>query len=50
MDRRYNKIISDYYTFVKRFSDEDFIIILFNMDDMLIIGHDARKIESLKKK
>ena len=33
---------------MKRFFDGDFIIILLYVDDMLIIGHDANKIEKLK--
>ena len=50
MDHRYSKIISDHYVFIKRFSNEGFIILLLYVDDMLIINHDAKKIKSLKKK
>ena len=50
MDHRYSKIISDYYVFIKRFSNEGFIILLLYVDDMLIINHDAKRIKSLKKK
>ena len=35
--------------FTKRFSDDDFIILLFYVDDMLIIDHGASKIEKLKR-
>ena len=45
----YSKITFDHCVFIKKFSDEDFIILLFYMNDILIIGHDARKIESLKR-
>ena len=48
MDRGYNKIIFDHYVFIKKLSDEDFIALLFYVDDMLIISHDTKKIESLK--
>ena len=35
---------------MKKFGDNDFIIFLLYVDDMLIVGHDAIKIENLKKK
>ena len=43
------KIMSDHYIFVKKFSNNDFIILLLFVDDMLIIGHDASKIDNMKK-
>lgn len=36
--------------FIKRFGDDDFNISLFYLDDMLLLGHDRAKIDSLKKK
>ena len=35
--------------FVKKFSDNDFIILLLYVDDMLIVGKDTSKIDNLKK-
>ena len=34
---------------MKKFDDGDFLIILLYVDDMLIVGQDQKKIESLKK-
>ena len=45
----YNRTTSDHCVFTKRFSDDDFIILLLYVDDMLIIDHDASKIEKLKR-
>ena len=45
----YYKTSSDHCVFVKRFSEDDFIILLLYVDDMLIVGHDVSKIEKLKK-
>ena len=41
----YSRTTPDHCVFTKRFSDDDFIILLLYVDDMLIIGHDARKIK-----
>ena len=49
MSQGYNKITSDHCVFMKKFSDDDFIILLLYIDDMLIVGHDVRKIEKLKR-
>ena len=35
--------------FVKKFDGGDFLILLLYVDDMLIVGQDPKKIESLKK-
>lgn len=35
--------------FIKKFSNSDFVILLLYIDDMLIVGHDAAKIEKLKR-
>ena len=45
----YSKTSSDHCVYVKKFSDGYFIILLLYVDDMLIVGHDTKKIESLKK-
>lgn len=34
---------------MKKFFDDVFIILLLYVDDTLIVGHDASKIEKLKK-
>jgi ATP-binding cassette subfamily B (MDR/TAP) protein 1 len=34
---------------MKRFSYENFIILLFYVDDILIVGHDAKRIQILKE-
>ena len=39
----------DHCAFVKKFGDDDFIILLLYVDDMLIVGHDANKIDNLKR-
>ena len=41
----YNETTSDYYVFTKHYSSDDFIILLLYVDDMLIVGHDASKVE-----
>jgi ATP-binding cassette subfamily B (MDR/TAP) protein 1 len=48
VDHGYDRTTSDHCVLMKRFSDENFIILLLYMDDMLIVGHDIRKIKSLK--
>ena len=45
----YKKTISDHCVFTKHYSSDDFIILLPYVDDILIIGHDASKVEKLKK-
>ena len=45
----FSKTMSDYCVFVKKFSDNDFIILLLYVDDMLIIGKDASKINNMKR-
>ena len=45
----YMKINSDHCVFVKKFSDDNFIIVLLYVDDMLIIGQDITNIKDLKK-
>ena len=45
----YDKTDSDHCVFVKKFCDGEFIILLLNMDDMVIVGRDTGKIDKLKK-
>ena len=45
----FSRTTSDHCVFMKRFADNDFIILLLYVDDMLIIGHDGSKIEGLKR-
>jgi len=45
----YKKTTSDHCVFVKRFANNDFIILLLYVDDMLIVGKDISMINSLKK-
>ena len=50
VEHEYDISTSDYYVFVKKFSDGEFIILLLYVDDMLIVGRDTSKIDKLKKK
>ena len=45
----FNKIICDYCVFMNKFGDNDFIILLLYVNDILIAGHDASKIDNLKR-
>lgn len=45
----YKKTTSDHCVFVQKFSDDDFIILLLYVDDMLIVGRNASRIDRLKK-
>jgi len=45
----FKKTTSDHCVFVQKFSDTDFIILLLYIDDMLIVGHNLSRINSLKK-
>ena len=49
MSHRYNRTTSDHCVFTRKFSDDDFIILLLYDGDMLIIGHDSSKIDKLKR-
>ena len=48
VEHGYDNTTSDHCVFIKRFHDGNFIILLLYMDDMLNVGHDAKKIQSLK--
>ena len=45
----FSKTMHDHFVFVKKFGDNDFIILLLYVDDMLILGQDASKINNLKR-
>ena len=45
----YKKTASDHCVFVKRFANNDFIILLLYVDDMLIVGKYISMINRLKK-
>nr|KYP59970.1 Retrovirus-related Pol polyprotein from transposon TNT 1-94 [Cajanus cajan] len=49
-DQGYKKTTSDHCVFVKKFSNDDFIILLLYVDDMLIVRKDVSRIDRLKKK
>jgi len=48
-EQGYKKTTSDHCVFVRKFSDDDFIILLLYVDDMLIIGKNVSTIDKLKK-
>lgn len=43
----FSMTMTDHYVFVKKFSDDDFIILLIYVDDMLIVVQDASKIDNI---
>ena len=45
----FNKTMCVHCVFVKKFSDNNFIILLLYVDDMLLVNHNASKIDHLKK-
>ena len=48
LDQDYTRTATNHCVFIKQFSDDEFIILLIYVDDMLIIGRDAKKIRDLK--
>ena len=48
-DQGYQKTTSDYCVFVRKFSNDDFIILLLYVDDMLIVRKNISNIKRLKK-
>ncbi|RDX79965.1 hypothetical protein CR513_39546, partial [Mucuna pruriens] len=48
-EQGYKKTTSDHCVFVRKFFDDDFIILLLYVDDMLIIGKSVSRIDRLKK-
>jgi ATP-binding cassette subfamily B (MDR/TAP) protein 1 len=49
LKNNYGKTTSDYCMFIKRFLDSNFIILLLYVDDISIVGHNTKKIQSLKR-
>ena len=49
MSHGYNRTSSDHCVFTRKFSYDDFIILPLYVDDMLIISHDYRYIDRLKR-
>lgn len=47
-DQSYMRIVSDHSVYIKKY-DGDFIILLLNVDDMLLVGQDKSKIDRQKK-
>ena len=45
----FKKTLRDHCVFVNSYENGDFMILLLYMDNMLIIGHDQKKIVALKK-
>ena len=48
-EQGYKKTSSYHCVFIKRFPNDQFIILLLYVDDMLIVGQDAKKITLLKE-
>ncbi|XP_057432549.1 germacrene A acid 8-beta-hydroxylase-like [Lotus japonicus] len=48
-EQGYKKTTSDHCVFIKKFADDDFIILLLYVDDMLIVGKNISMIDRLKK-
>ncbi|RDY04142.1 hypothetical protein CR513_12178, partial [Mucuna pruriens] len=48
-EQGYKKTTSDHYVFVRKFSDDDFIILLLYVDDMLVVGKSVSRTDRLKK-
>ena len=49
-EQGYKRSSSDHCVYIKRFSGDDFIIMLLYVDDMLIVGKNVSRIAELKKK
>ena len=49
MSHGYKKTTYDHRVFTRKFSDDDFIILLLYIDGMLIISHYSNKIDRLKR-
>jgi len=48
MSLKYNRLNSGPCAYLKKFGDEDFIVLLLYMDDMLVIGHNKDQVQELK--
>jgi hypothetical protein len=49
VEHGYDITTSDHCVFVKKFSNGEFIILVLYVDDILIVGHDTKKIDKLKR-
>ena len=49
LEYKFQKTQVDHCVFLKRYDEDEFLILLLYVDDMMIVGQDTRKIESLKK-
>ena len=43
----FKKTLTDYGVYVKKYDGGDFIILLLNVDNILIVRHDPKKISAL---
>ena len=50
IENGYERSSSDHCMFMKKFSNDNFIILLLYVDDILIVGHNIAKIKKLKVK
>lgn len=48
-DQDYKRMTSNHCVYVKKFSNDDIIILLLYVDDMLIVRNNISKIDKLKK-
>ena len=48
-EQGYRKTTSDHCVFIQKFFDDDFVILLLYVDDMLIVGKNASRIDRLKE-
>ena len=48
-EQGYQKTTSDHCVFIQKFFDDDFVILLFYVDDILIVGKKASRIDKFKK-
>ena len=49
LEHGFHKTQVDHGVFVKRYDEGDFLILLLYVDDMLVVGQNAKKIASLRK-
>ena len=48
-DQGYQKTTSDHCVFIRKFSNDDFIVLLLYVDDMIIVGKNISNINGLNK-
>ena len=49
LEHGFHKTQANHCVFVKKYDEGDFLILLLYVDDMLVVGQNAKKIASLKK-